>query len=183
MVRTRRSLAILGSAAVALILVSCGVDAGEGAATSTTAASSASPDLTPQQQELADRMHEAYTGLGFSDEEATCLSEHIAGSIDPGTSTPDITAMMDVINDCDIAMDRLMDIQGNMGDGTAEGALKESLAAGFKTNGMTDEQATCVADAFVDEYGIDVESMTDPDKMLPLAEQCDVDVTDIRPGG
>lgn len=191
MLRTRRPLAILGSAAVALLLVSCGVDAGEGAAQTpasttapksesgspTTTEPSPSGELTPEQQELADTMAEAYRGLGFTDEEATCLSEGIAGTLSPGSDTPDITGMMDVLNECDIPMDRLMDIQGDMGDGTPEGALKESLMAGFTANGMTDEEAECVADAFIDEYGIDTQAMLDSEKMIPLAEGCGVDTS------
>ncbi|MCU1369869.1 MAG: hypothetical protein JWO77_1063 [Ilumatobacteraceae bacterium] len=189
MLRTRRPLAILGSAAaaVALVLVSCGVEAGDSAATTpstaTTATTAPAKDLTPEQQQLADTMTEAYTGLGFTDEEATCLSQGIAGTLGPGAATPDLTAMMDVLNQCDIPMDRLMDIQGDMGDGTPEGAMRESLAAGFKANGMTQEEADCVAGAFIDEYGVDVNAMMDPDKMVPLADQCGVDVASIRPGG
>jgi hypothetical protein len=205
MLRTRRSLAIAGSAAVALLLISCGVDAGDTATpTPTTAAGSSSSsgsaastttearssttepskDLTAEQQQLADKMASAYEDLGFTEKEATCLSDGLVGQIDPtGSATPDISAMMDIINQCDISMDRLMDIQGNMGDGTAEGAMKESLARGFKVAGMTEAQADCVAGAFVDEYGMDVEAMTDSSKMRPLAEQCGVDVDKIRPGG
>lgn len=198
MFRTRRPLAILGSAAVALLLVSCGVDAGDSAATGTSSSGSTSSDrtttttgkgsepdkeLTPLQQQMADSMAEAYKGLGFTDEEAACLSEGIAGSMEAGDQSPDITGMMDVINQCDIPMDRLMDIQGDMGDGTPEGALKESFAAGLKAQGMSEEDATCVADAFVDEYGVDPEAMMDPSKLGPIADQCGVDVTKIRPGG
>jgi len=190
MLRTRRPLTLLGSAAVALLLVSCGVKAGDGATTpagsdpTATTAPSAPKDLTPQQRQLADKMAEAYKGLGFTDKEATCLSEGLAGTIDPSAgTTPDVSGMMDILNQCDIPIDRLMDIQGNMGDGTPEGALKESLAAGFKANGMSQKDADCVASAFIDKYGVDVQAMSDPDKMLPLAEQCGVDLSKIRPGG
>ncbi len=70
-----------------------------------------------------------------------------------------------------------------MGDGTTEGALKESLATGFKASGMTDEEANCVADGFIQEYGVDVEAMLDADKMGPIADACGVDPTKITPGG
>ena len=106
MTRTRRALATLGCLGVVLLLASCGVDAGDaaqapssdgGASTTTAPRGSEEPseepskDLTPQQQQLADTMADAYRDLGFTDEEATCLSEGIAATLE-GT-TPDMTAM------------------------------------------------------------------------------------------
>ena len=190
MTRKRRALTTLGSVAIVLVLVSCGVEAGDavgsnGSSTAGTDSTTTTVDrnLTAEQQQMADTMSDAYRDLGFTDEESSCLAEGIAGSIDGGGSaTPDLSGMMDVINECDIPMDRLMEIQGGMGDGTTEGALKESLETGFKASGMTDEQASCVADGFISKYGVDVEAMLDAEKMGPIAEDCGVDPSKIKTG-
>jgi hypothetical protein len=215
MTRPRRALAILGSLTVALLLVSCGVEAGDaaqapatrggngetsgtggtgGTGGSSTTTSGSSPTtsaptrsedpsapLTPEQQQLAETMATAYRNLGFTDEEATCLSEGIVASFDG--ASPDMTAMMDVVNQCDIPMDRLMEIQGGMGDGTPEGAFKESMAKGLEASGLSEEDATCIADGLVDEYGVDMEAMSDQSKVRPIADACGVDLSEIRPGG
>jgi hypothetical protein len=197
MTRTRRALATLGSFGVALLLVSCGVDAGDaaqaptkdGGTSSTSPTATTAPkgseepskELTPQQQQLADTMAQAYEDLGFTKDEAACLSEGMAGSID-GTE-PDISAMMDVVNQCDIPMDRLMEIQGGMGDGTPDGAFRESLATGMEASGLSEKDAKCVADGLVDEYGMDMEAIVDPTNFGPIAEDCGVDPSSVRPGG
>ena len=193
MTRSRRALATVASLGVALLLVSCGVEAGD-AATPTSGSSTTSgstsgsttptdpgADLTPEQQQLADTMAKAYKDLGFTDEEATCLSEGIAGTMDG--STPDMSGLMDVVNQCDIPIDRLMEIQGSMGDGSADSAFKESMATGLEASGLSEEDATCVADKLVDQYGMDIEALTDPQKVQPIAEDCGVDPSSIRPGG
>ncbi len=188
MTRKRRALTALGSLAIALVLVGCGVEAGDAVSSdpSDTPGSSSGTtvdrDLTPQQQEMADTMADAYRGLGFTDDEATCVAEGLAGTVGPDGAMGDLSGMMDVINECDIPMDRLMDIQGGIGDGTPEGALKESLESGLKVSGLSDEEASCVADGFVSEYGVDVEAMIDPEKMGPIAEDCDVDPSKIATG-
>lgn len=187
MTRKRRALTTLGSVAIALVLVSCGVEAGDAASPTASfkgdsTVTTIDRDLTTEQQQMADAMADAYRGLGFTDKESTCLAEGLAGSIGGVGSTPDVSAMMDIVNECDIPIDRLMEIQGGMGDGTPEGALKESLQAGFKVSGMTDEEASCVADAFIEKYGVDVEAMTDADKMASIAKDCGVDPSKIRTG-
>ncbi len=189
MTRKRHALTTLGSMAIAVVLVSCGVDAGDAASPSgTTPPVSGSPrttvdtNLTPEQQQMADTMAGAYRDLGFTDEESSCLGEGLAGSLGVGEATPDISRMMDVINGCDIPMDRLMEIQGGMGDGTTDGAMKESLKTGFKASGMTDEEASCVADAFIEKYGLDAAAMMDADKLASIAEGCDVDPSKIKVG-
>lgn len=189
MTRFRRALTTVASLGVALLLVSCGVEAGD-AATPTSGGSTQSgsttptdpgADLTPEQQQLADTMAKAYEDLGFTDEEATCLSEGIARTMDG--STPDMSGLMDVVNQCDIPIDRLMEIQGSMGDGSADSAFKESMATGLEASGLSEEDATCVADKLVDQYGMDIEALTDPQKVQPIAEDCGVDPSSIRPGG
>lgn len=193
MTRSRRALATVAALGVALLLVSCGVEAGDaatptsgGSTTSGTTSGSTTPtdpgaDLTPEQRQLADTMAKAYKDLGFTDEEATCLSEGIAGTMDG--STPDMSGLMDVVNQCDIPIDRLMEIQGSMGDGSADSAFKESMATGLEASGLSEEDATCVADKLVDQYGMDIEALTDPQKVQPIAEDCGVDPSSIRPGG
>lgn len=182
----RRARALLAPFGVALLLASCGVDAGDAAPAPSTGGAgpttSIDRDLTPEQQALADQMADAYESLGFTEEEATCLSEGLAGSVDPSggfggdVTSPDATAMMDILNQCDIAMDRLMDIQGGMGDGSLEGTMQESLAAGLQAGGLSEDEANCVAEGFIEEFGSDYEgAMDDPDAFGPIFEDCGVD--------
>ncbi|MEZ5137715.1 MAG: hypothetical protein R2702_01185 [Acidimicrobiales bacterium] len=126
-----------------------------------------------------DQLVAVYTEMGFTEDEATCLADRIVGadSLDPG----DATAMMDLINQCDISMSRLMELGGGIAgeDGDPGDAMRNSLAAGFRASGLTDDQADCVADAFVDEFGADASAAGDPSAMAGLFEDCGVDPADL----
>lgn len=179
----RRLLATITFATLALAAAGCGVDPGD-AATDTgsgTATTSPSTDLTPQQQQMVDTISKTYQDLGFTEEEADCLAEGMAGAMGDPTAPAEVGDIMDVINQCDIPMSRFSEIQGNMG-GSTDDAMKESMKAGFENIGMTEEQADCVAGEFLDTYGADIASMQDPEKLQPLLEDCDVDPTDLRFG-
>ncbi len=180
----RHLLATAVIAALALAVAGCGVDAGDaatgtGSGTATTAPPS---DLTPQQQQMVDTISKTYQDLGFTEEEADCLAEGMAGTMGDPTSPAEVGDIMDVINQCDIPISRFMEIQDDMGGGSPDDAMKESMKAGFENIGMTEEQADCVAGAFLDTYGADIASMQDPQKLQPLLEDCDVDPTDLRFG-
>ena len=194
MARSPRIAALLLVPVLALGVASCGVEAGdegsslvvdgttetsapgpEGAPTTTTPDETTEPDeptddLGDGEQAMAD----AYEAMGFTEEEASCLADQIAsagGEFDPA----DATAMMDMLNQCDISMSRMMDVTQALGDGDPEETMRQSLKAGFVASGLTDEEATCVADAFVDEFGVDAASASDPSVLMGLFEDCGVD--------
>ena len=147
----------------------------EGKATTTTEADN-TPTTAPssgQQQAMVD----AYVEMGFTEDEAGCLAEHITGGaeFDP----TDTTQMMDLINECDISMTRLMDITESLGGGDMNETMKNSLAAGLRASGLTDEQADCVAGAYVDTYGTDTSKASDPTALLGLFSTCGIDPTQL----
>lgn len=199
MTRHRRALAILAAAGVALVLSSCGVESGDqgpvsGVSFDTTAPSSTpsttegkttttDPKLTDQQQEVVDAITKTYVDLGFTEEEASCLAEGMMAAGEGGSTTTDMNAIMDIVNQCDIPMSRFTDIQQNLGGGSTSEVFEKSLATGFQNMGLTDQQAECVAKAYVDEFGTDTSSSSDPGAMQQLFEQCDVNLSDIDPGG
>lgn len=186
---------LLALLAPVLALSACGVDAGsEGDAlvaessvdetTSTTAADAGedpaeeTPDDTVPEgaDEAVQTLIDLYTEMGFEPDEAECLAQEIAS--DPSLDPHDTSALMDIMNQCDIPMSRLMDIGGEMGD-DPEAVMQQSLAAGFRAAGLTDEQADCAAAAFVDEFGTDPSSAGDPTVLQSLFAQCGVDPNQI----
>lgn len=194
MTRTRRSLAILATATIALILSSCGVDEGDlatdagtsdpGTVSSTTAADGTTepdePDEPAPDQEFSEQEQAAiditvktYMDLGMSEEDATCLAEGILGS-GQGFDNGDI---MDVVNDCDISMETLADL--GSGAGSMEDGMKLGLSTSLQNAGLSEEDADCVADAYISEYGTDISAAQDPDKLAPLLDTCGVDPADL----
>lgn len=197
MARSPRLLLLLLAPLLALGAAACGVEAGEegsslvvdgGSATTapapegappTTDPSTTEPDDEPEEptlsvpDEAVDQLTDVYTEMGFTEEEAACLADQIAAS--GGTFDGDPGATMDLINECDIPMSRLMELGEQLGGGDPEVALRESLAAGFRASGLTDEQASCVADAFIEEFGMDSSAAADPSALEGLFAQCDVD--------
>ncbi|HRW39458.1 MAG: hypothetical protein KDB04_00930 [Acidimicrobiales bacterium] len=187
--------------ALALGASACGVDAGDQGdalkVTDATTTSVAAPEGAPSTTEPSDdpgstddgsiqvpegqrdQLVAVYTEMGFTEDEASCLADRIVGadSIDPS----DATALMDLINQCDIPMSRLMELGGDiMGEDADPGdAMRNSLAAGFRASGMSDEQADCVADGFIDEFGADASAAGDPSAMAGLFEDCGVDPADL----
>ena len=199
MTRHRRALAVLAAAGVALLLSSCGVEAGDQGPTTASASETTTPSSTPSttdggkttttrpelsdaEQQAVDAMVKTYVDLGFTEEEATCLSEGMMAS-GAGQGSPDMSSIMDIVNECDIPLSRFTDIQENLGGGSTTDVFEKSLATGFSNMGMTEEQASCVAKAYVDEFGTDTSSSSDPAAMQKLFQQCDVDLTDLSPGG
>ena len=173
--RTRRALAVFGSVGVAFLLLSCGVDAGDAA---TSSSISASEDLSPAKQAMVERATKLYVDLGLDPDDAECLARGIVeygGTLDP----TDSGQMMDIVNECDIPISELNQLGKDQGLTSMEDGVKFGLEASLKDLGLTDEEASCVADAFVEEYGTDVSAGQDLDKMRPIFEGCDVDPTQI----
>jgi hypothetical protein len=180
-----RPFVLILVAVVALAAPGCGVRAGDDASTTSTGPdavadqgdaddqSDAEDPENPLDQATIDRMREVYTDLGFTDEEADCLAQAMGGLLDEGAAfePDDTTALMDVLNTCDISMSRMMEL-GEGTDGTLEGGFKAGIAASLRAQGLTADQATCVADAYVERYGTDPTLGADPDAMAPLLEDC-----------
>jgi hypothetical protein len=184
MLLARRTTAAACAVLAALALASCGVDAGDQAATATATETTAggstattappSKDLSPAEQEAVDRVTELYVDLGMDPDDAQCLAEGLAGSME--TLDPsDTEAMMDVVNQCDISMSELSQLGQDEGLDSMEDGLKFGLEASLEAEGLTSDQASCVADAFVDEFGSDVTAAQDPELMRPIFEDCGVD--------
>lgn len=194
MARSPRLAVLLLVPALAFGAAACGVSAGEegsslvvdGAAETTAPAPEGAPSTTEPSDDPTtttdeappssgiDAMVDAYEAMGFTEEEATCLAEQIdsqGGNFDPG----DATGMMDIINQCDISLSRMMDLTEQLGNGDPEVAMRESLAAGFMAGGLSEEDADCVAGAFVDQFGVDASAAADPSALMGLFEACGVD--------
>lgn len=167
-------IALLGAVTVA----GCGVEAGDRAAgsgeiTTTTARSdtTTTAPLTAEQQRIVDRMAETYRKLGLDDEQARCLAGAMGGLLGDSGATPDQGSLMDAVNQCDIPMSKLAEI-GRGTDGTLEGGFKRGFVLSLEQSGLTEKQATCVADGYIKAYGTDVSAATDTSKMSPLFEAC-----------
>ena len=181
MVRSHRRLATL-LAVLALALASCGVSGGDGASGSSGSSDSGSDsppaeDLSPADQEALDVLVETYTALGFTEDEAECLGRGLieSGAVD-ATEMPDTTALMDLINGCDISIARMTEIAGSMGADTFEGGARAGLVASLEAQGLGTDQAECVADAYLDEVGGTAPEDFDVDQsdISAFFEQCDV---------
>jgi hypothetical protein len=194
MVRSPRTLALL----VALLLgvAACGVEGGDeaadrstGSTTATTAAPDEPTDTEPEApdapeapdddepttvpSDVVDQLTDTYVELGLTEEEASCLANALADDIDE-IDPSDPAALMDVINQCDIPMSRLMELGGGM-SGDPEEAFETSMAAGLRSSGLSDDEADCVAAAYVDEFGMDPSGSSDPEALLPMFRSCGVD--------
>ena len=181
MTRPCLPLAILATAGLALFLSACGVDGGEQATTASDGGSSVtsttaapSRDLTEQEQAAIDITVETYMDLGMSEKDATCLAEGIVGT-GGGFDNGDI---MDVVNECDITMETLQDL-GSIAGGSMEDGMKLGLKTSLENAGLAEKDASCVADAYVDEFGTDVTAAQDPDKLAPLLKGCDVSPSEL----
>jgi CRISPR/Cas system type I-B associated protein Csh2 (Cas7 group RAMP superfamily) len=193
--RARLALPLSAVALSVLLVAGCGVSEGdessqttatteapatteaEDTTTTTTAPEDDSDDdgeLSEEDQAAIEAMVEVYTGFGFTEEEATCLAEGVADltgedidSFDP----TDTASIMDLINECDIPISKLNELGANT-DGSMEGGFKLGLQSSLEQQGLTEEQAQCVADGYVEQFGTDVSASQDPQKMVPLFESC-----------
>ncbi len=180
MTRTHRALAALATAAIALLASSCGVDDGdlardtgrstEGSTTTTTP----DDDLSPMEQAMVDQAAKVYEDLGMDPDDAECLARGIVGGVDSFDPT-DARAMMDIVNECDISIGELNELGADNGLNSMEDGIRLGLETSLKGAGLTDAQASCVADAVIEEYGSDPSALQDPAAMRPMLEDCDVD--------
>ena len=175
--RARRLVATTAIVALTLIGAGCGVEAGHQATAATT-----TPGKTraPGEQEAINQMTKTYKDLGFSDKDSKCLADGMYGLLGGGANAMDTSALMDVVNQCNIDTSEIMK---HLGGGSMPDIMRRSLVAGFKNSGMTDKQAGCLADAFIDEFGTDLSAATDAGKMQDLMAKCDIDPSTLRPGG
>ena len=157
----------------ALVLAGCGVEAGD-LSTSTTTTAAPADDLSPSEQAAADRVARIYEDLGMDPEDADCLAKAIAGA-DGAIDPTDTSALMDIVNQCDIPISELNELGQDEGLDSMEDGIKFGLEATLKDAGLTEEQAACVADGFVEQFGTDVTSSQDPDTMRQFFEDCGVD--------
>lgn len=191
-------LAIVLTALATLLVAGCGVSGGDDAqafeptsATTSTPGTDAGPDRTTtteagkersaEDQQMIDITKKTYMDLGMDEQDAECLAEGMVDTMNRGDDASDTGNIMDIVNECDISMDKLMDIGKGAGGSITEG-MKLGLSTSLENAGLSEEQATCVADAYIAEYGADASAAQDPEKLQPLMEQCDVDPGDFKPG-
>ena len=172
----------------ALVFTGCGVDAGDQTTSGSTGSSSSSgssdssttapsKDLSPIEEEAVDRAKDLYVDMGMDPDDAECLARGLvdAGAVEGTVDPSDTSAMMDIVNQCDIDMGDLSSLGSENGISSMEDGVKFGLESSLKAAGLTDVQAECVAAAFVDEFGTDMSAMQDMDQITPLLEGCDVD--------
>ena len=66
--------------------------------------------------------------------------------------------------------------------GVDEEQIKDQLATGFKTLGLNDKEAKCLADAYIREFGVTT-GTPDTTKIIDLFGECNIDPTKIGAGG
>lgn len=66
--------------------------------------------------------------------------------------------------------------------GVDEQTIKDQLVAGFKTLGLTDKQAKCMADAYTRDFGT-ASGTPDYSKILNLLSTCNIDPSKLGAGG
>lgn len=65
--------------------------------------------------------------------------------------------------------------------GVDEEQVKDQLATGFKSLGLNDEESTCLADAYIREFGLTT-GTPDTSKIIDLFAECGIDPTKIGGG-
>lgn len=142
-----------------------------------TTTSTTSPELSPTEKAMVDRAKDIYVKLGMDPDDADCLARGlVAAGAGEGTIDPnDAGAMMDIVNECDIDMSDIAALGSENGLNSMEDGLKFGLESSLEAEGLTKDEAECVASAFVDQYGTDVSAMQDREKVRGLMEGCDVD--------
>lgn len=177
---------LLAATIAVVLLAACGVSDGDDAAsvapsdTSTSAPASTTEDPAAEEEpsafdeEAVESMVDVYTELGLSEEQARCMAEGLVDAMgEESFDIADQTATMDLINECDISMSELLELGGQT-DGTLEGGFVLGLKTSLENQGLTEEEAQCVAEAYLDEYGPDPSVGQDPAALAPLFEACGV---------
>ena len=61
----------------------------------------------------------------------------------------------------------------------AKEAIREQLAIEFEAVGLTNKQATCLADAYVERFGTDISNANDVTELLDLLKGCKISISDL----
>lgn len=180
---------LLAAGFAVLLLAACGVSEGDDAAPSSTSSSTTDdtttsapaddepaddPERSPSEEEAIDSMADVYTELGLNEDQARCMAEGLFDVMGEGSmAIPDETATMDLINECDISISELLELGGQT-DGTLEGGFVFGLKTSLENQGLSEDEAQCVAEAYLEEYGPDPSAGQDPAALAPLFEACGV---------
>lgn len=153
--RIARPRALLLASVLALAAAGCGVEtASDGASSpSPTAADTSGSDTTEATPSPSDTTDESAPD-------------------DTTEDTTDDTATDETVPDDELTVPEVP-------EGFDEDTFRDSLALGFESAGLTEEQAQCVADGYIEEFGTDTGSATDYTAMLDLFTACDVDLMDL----
>lgn len=67
-------------------------------------------------------------------------------------------------------------------DSSIDSATRAALVEGFKTIGLTQNQATCMADSYIDLGLTDPEAQPDASSIFDILAKCNVSLTDLSGG-
>ncbi len=67
--------------------------------------------------------------------------------------------------------------------GSVQDQIREQMVTGFKTLGLNDKKARCLADAYIKEFGSGATANPDYSKILGLFSNCGIDPAEIGSGG
>ena len=121
---------------------------------------------------------QTYEDLGLDPKDARCVAAAVTESYGDLTSNADV---LDLLEGCNLTAGDLAEI--GSGFGTPEEAIKKGIVTSMKNIGLDDEQANCVADAYVKKFGTDIAPSQDSTPINGLFEDCDVSASDVNPGG
>jgi len=158
-----RLLTLLIAAVLTVVVVGCGVK---------TEDAGGSSDVT-----VVDES----TTTGDSGEDSTTqvtATDQTAGTAGPSTTEPTTTEPATT----EPATTEPATTAPSLPPGVDEEQIKDQLATGFKSLGLDDTEATCLADAYIREFGVTT-GAPDTSKMIDLFAECDIDPTKIGGGG
>lgn len=139
----------------------------------TTTTTEVDSERSAVEQEMVDGVAQTYEDLGLPPEGARCLADAIVDAQTSGEVVDQLDAM-GYFTDCGLAMEDILAMAETLGD-SPEDALRTSMITGMVNAGMGDEDAACVADTYLEEYGAtDMTSFQDLAVQVELYQACDV---------
>lgn len=151
---------LLLASVLALAAVGCGVEASSDGASAPVASSTDGDDSSSGSAAPSATEDDSSSGPATTEAEDTTDDTASDDTVAPDEPDDEITVP-------------------DLPEGFDEDTFRDSLAMGFESAGLTEEQANCVADGYIEEFGTDAGSATDYTAMLDLFTACDVDLMDL----
>ena len=184
----QRALALLAPALLVVGLVACGDDDDDSpdtttateATTDVTTADVTTPATEGEETDAGGSVDEAATETmrqifpNLSDDQVDCLVEQV----DDFTDAIDQAQAQAIAAECDIdPADLVPDMSAVSMPDLSDVSIPENMDELIKQvfPSLTDEQASCLAEQFGSDF--------DPSKAAQVADTCNIDPTDLIPGG